>query len=106
MLIRKKIKEADIQDYLAERINKAGKECWGRKWSDRYISNLPDYVIVCKGRVVFCELKRPGGSLREGQKLEGWRIERAGGTYVCCQSKQDIDDLMNRLLQDESHAKV
>lgn len=97
MLIKKKIKEADVQKHLLKRTEELGSDCWARKWSDRYLSNMPDYIIIYKSAVVFCELKRPGEAPRAGQKVEGWKIGKAGGAYTYCQSIEDVDRLISDL---------
>ena len=96
MLIKKQTKEKDIQNYLKDQL-KHLPNCWARKWSDRYLSNIPDYVIAFDGQVVFCELKKPLGKARAGQVAEGNRIIEAGACWLVCSTVEEVDQLVEGL---------
>ena len=51
---------------------------------------LPDLQAVKKGRTVYIELKRPGGSQSSNQKKFQEDLEAAGGFYLLVRSVEDL----------------
>lgn len=105
MLFKKQIKEKDIQNYLRDQLASQPK-CWAKKWSDRYLSNMPDYIVLHDGLTVFTELKKPSGQPRAGQEREGELIIEAGGIYTFLQSFDDVDQFVEGLKNDKIQSKT
>ena len=51
---------------------------------------IPDMIAVRKGRVIFLEIKKPGGKLSEHQQRFKETIRGAGGEYHVVRSLEDI----------------
>jgi len=51
---------------------------------------IPDIVAIRKGRVIFLEIKKPGGKLSEHQQRFQETMERAGGEYYVVRSLEEI----------------
>ncbi len=88
------IKESHIRkqitDYLRLRgwfvfYNLAGLGCY---------PGLSDLVAVKRGRVIFLEVKKPGGRQGKNQKKFQEDLERAGGEYLMA---FDVDDVITAL---------
>lgn len=105
MLFKKQVKEKDIQNYLRDQLVELPK-CWSKKWSDRYLSNMPDYIVLHDGLIVFTELKKPSGQPRAGQEREGELIIEAGGIYTFLQSFDDVDQFVEGLKNGKLHSKT
>lgn len=96
MLIEKKTLEKDVQKYFKDQL-KEFKSLWARKWSDRYLSNMPDWVVVYRAVTYWIELKRPSGRLRAGQEREGNNIIGAGGIFMTLLCRDDVDRFIEML---------
>ena len=53
---------------------------------------LPDLQAVKEGRIIFIELKRPGGNQRPSQVDFQRKLEAAGGEYILCRGIEDLQE--------------
>jgi len=51
---------------------------------------IPDMIAIRKGRVIFLEIKKPGGKLSEHQQRFKETMERVGGEYYVVRSLEEI----------------
>lgn len=51
---------------------------------------IPDMIAVKAGRVIFLEIKKPGGKLSEYQQRFKETMERVGGEYYVVRSLEEI----------------
>jgi hypothetical protein len=95
--------EATIERHLALQVRRHGG--WCVKLVPWAHAGLPDRMVLLPGmRLAFVELKRPaGGKLRPAQRLVRQRLETLGWTYHLLRTKQQVDDLINRLTGDTDH---
>ena len=56
--------------------------------------SVPDRIFIKDGRVVFVEMKRPGGKLTEGQAREIERLQNAGAEVFVCFSVQEAKEAL------------
>ena len=88
--------EKDIETYLRKRVE---KELDGLflKWISPGAAGVPDRILIYQGGVLFVELKKTGGRLRECQKIRQAKITRAGGTVRTVTGKEEADKLIEEL---------
>ena len=86
--------EKEIEKYLTDRVRKAGGHCW--KFTSPGRSGVPDRVLICKGQVIFAEIKKPDGVLSPIQKVRIDQIRNQGIQAEVIWSKQDVDQLMRQ----------
>lgn len=88
--------EKQIEQTLALNICRIGGVCL--KFISPGNAGVPDRIIIHEGRVMFVELKRPGGEPRPLQVAVAKRMKDAGAFVYCISSKEQVhrfvDDLM------------
>lgn len=88
--------EKEVEQYLADRIKKAGGLCW--KFTSPGTRGVPDRWCALGGRQFFVELKRPNHKARPDEKLQAQRhkqMREAGGAHVYqIDSKAGVDVLL------------
>ena len=57
---------------------------------------LPDRIAIKDGRVLFLEIKRPGGKQSEGQIEFEKIIKSHGGEYYVVRSIEDVDKIIQK----------
>lgn len=80
------IRYAKRAGWMVSSMHDSRKQTWG---TDR---GIPDLIIAGHGRLIFSELKKVGGFLRDDQKL--WRLElMAAGCEYHCWNPLDEDEI-------------
>lgn len=84
--------EKSVEQHLVRRVKALGGLCW--KWVSPSQIGVPDRVVVLPGgRVVFVELKRPGGKLSAIQVKVLDRLREVGAEVQVLSSKEEVDEL-------------
>ena len=82
--------ERTIECHLVERIKAAGGEIRKLRWIGR--RGAPDRVVMFPGGVlVWCELKRPGGTVEAHQAREHARLHKMGQRVLVLDTIEKID---------------
>jgi hypothetical protein len=85
-----------VESYLVNRIEKMGLRCV--KFVPDLLNGMPDRLVILPSqRVVWVELKTKGGALSEIQKLRHRELEKAGHVVVVVWTKEQADELCDRL---------
>ena len=87
------MRESDIEDYLVRRAKSFGGEVRKVKWIGR--RGAPDRVVMLPGgRLMWTEIKRPGGTAEPHQAREHARMRGMGQRVVVVDSLAAIDALL------------
>lgn len=91
------VRERDVEGYLARRLDELGLDCM--KFSPDLKNGMPDRIVLLPRReVLWVELKKPeGGRIAELQKYQHAKLEAAGHEVVIVWTKQQADELCERL---------
>ena len=85
--------EREVERHLVERVRAAGGLAF--KWVSPANAGVPDRVCFLPGgRVVFVELKRPGGQLRPLQERVIGMLMRLGAEVHVVDSKEGVDEVL------------
>ena len=96
--------ESEVELYLKKKCEALGWMC--AKTHSPANSGFPDRTIIADGRVVFVELKRPGGKPRKLQMKVIARIRKAGGEACVVDCFERADALIDILANDlDIHAE-
>lgn len=87
--------EKDIERYLKKEIEKRNGLCW--KFTSPGTSGVPDRVVICKGEVVFVELKKQNGVVSPIQKARIAELQRHGIWVEVLRTKWGVDQLCRLL---------
>jgi len=91
------MRERDIEAYLRDRVREAGG--WAPKWTSPGNAGVPDRIVILPpGRIVFVELKAPGGRPTKLQLMQHARLRQLGCDVRVIDSKQGVDDLVRGLV--------
>lgn len=90
------IDERDVEGYLGQRVKEIGGLCL--KLDSGSKKGIQDRLLLLPGgRVVFVELKRPGGRVSVLQKVRQKQIERLGFQTCVVWDKAAVDALLNNI---------
>ena len=90
------ILERDIERYLVRRAVEHGGKA--SKWVSPGHVGVADRIVLLPGGVVwFVELKTATGRLSPWQKLFAADLRRMGMNYIVIRSKEDVDELLQRI---------
>jgi len=90
------VRERDIESYLRDRVKAAGGRAY--KFVSPGNNGVPDRIVTLPGgRIAFAELKAPGKKPTALQVNQQRFIAGQGLPVVVIDSKEGVDDLMNRL---------
>jgi len=93
--MNRKVNEKQIEQYLVRRVKEKGGIAY--KFTSPGRRHVPDRIILLPGgKVIFIECKRPGAKATKAQDYELHRIRRFGVTAVVMDSKEKIDELLNK----------
>ena len=89
------IRERDIEKSLITAVRKAGGLCL--KFTSPGWAGAPDRMcLFFPGRVVFVELKRPGGKVRPLQARRAEQLRRLGFEVYVVDSREKIASLLQK----------
>lgn len=88
--------EGKVQSHLMKEVKEAGGFCRKMAWEGR--TGAPDLIIIINGRVVFVEVKRPGGKPKPHQVREHERMEKRGADVRVIDNIHDADLLVAELV--------
>ncbi|WP_326742829.1 VRR-NUC domain-containing protein [Streptomyces sp. NBC_01768] len=94
-------RERVIEDYLLTQCRAHGFLCL--KFVSPARRGVPDRIVVALGRIVFVEVKRPGGQLRKLQQLTHAKLRRHGAEVHVVDDKPSIDVFIAHLLRTSSN---
>jgi len=93
------LSERDVDRHITRRVEALGG--WSLKLGTDFISGLPDRLILLpKGRLFFCEVKRPNKKPRPLQKVIGAKLIALGFIWIYTDSPLDFDIKLNDILKD------
>lgn len=85
--------EKDIEARLKRGVERAGGLCL--KFVSPGCTGVMDRIVLLPGgRVIFVELKKPGGRLSERQKYMRGEIAALGTPVVCLWTVEAVDDFL------------
>ena len=91
--------EKDIERKLVEMVKRCGGMCL--KWVCPGWSGVPDRIVLLPGaRVIFAELKRPGGQPTRIQKWWANKLRSLGFMHIYIKTAADVD-LLERFIHEE-----
>lgn len=86
-------KEAPIEDYLRDQVQRAGGYCI-KLPAELYVG-IPDRLVILPNYAIFIELKRPeGGRLAKTQSWWRDKLREMGHYAEVLRSKEEIDQLL------------
>lgn len=88
--------EGKIQSHLRKRVKAVGGFCRKVAWEGR--AGAPDLIIIINGKIVFVEVKRPGGKPKPHQVREHERMARRGADVRVIDNIHDADLLVAELV--------
>ena len=90
------IRERDIEKSLITAVRKAGGLCL--KFTSPGWAGAPDRMcLFFPGRVIFVELKRPGGKVRPLQERRAKQLKQLGFEVYVVDSKEQIASLLQKI---------
>lgn len=90
------MRESAIERRLVREVERIGG--LALKWVSPGNRGVPDRIVILPaGRVVFVELKRPGGRLAPLQKRWARLLESFGHTVYKIESMEEIDDFIDEV---------
>ena len=93
------MRESQIESRLSRGVKQAGGLCL--KWVSPGCTGVMDRIVLLPGgRVIFVELKQPGGRLSERQKWMADALARLGMDVRCLWIKEHVDDFLEEVGQD------
>lgn len=85
--------EKDIEARLKRGVERAGGLCL--KWVSPGCTGVPDRIVLLPGgKVIFVELKKPGGRLAARQVHMTTKLLRLNMRTVCLWTVEDVDDFL------------
>lgn len=92
--------EKDIEARLKRGVERAGGLCL--KWVSPGCTGVMDRIVLLPGgRVIFVELKKPGGRLSERQKYMADKMKRLDLDVRCLWDMQQIEDFLDEVTRGE-----
>ena len=93
------MRESPIEARLSREVKHAGGLCL--KWVSPGCTGVMDRIVLLPGgRVIFVELKQPGGRLSERQKWMADALARLGMDVRCLWNKEQVDKFLEEVGQD------
>lgn len=90
------MREAQIEARLSRGVKQAGGLCL--KWVSPGCTGVMDRIVLLPGgRVIFVELKQPGGRLSERQKWMRDVLSGLGMDVRCLWSKEQVDEFLEEV---------
>lgn len=93
------MRESQIEARLSRGVKQAGGLCL--KWVSPGCTGVMDRIVLLPGgRVIFVELKQPGGRLSERQKWMRDVLSGLGMDVRCLWNKEQVDKFLEEVGQD------
>lgn len=90
------MRESPIEARLSRGVKQAGGLCL--KWVSPGCTGVMDRIVLLPGgRVIFVELKQPGGRLSERQKWMRDVLSGLGMDVRCLWSKEQVDEFLEEV---------
>nr|DAE10579.1 MAG TPA: Nuclease [Myoviridae sp. ctMb725] len=90
------MRESQIEARLSREVKHAGGLCL--KWVSPGCTGVMDRIVLLPGgRVIFVELKQPGGRLSERQKWMADALARLGMAVRCLWNKEQVDKFLEEV---------
>ncbi|MED5019317.1 VRR-NUC domain-containing protein [Paenibacillus chibensis] len=84
------MREQVVEFYLRDQVKAAGGTAY--KWTSPGNSGVPDRIVILPGgRIVFVELKKPGGKPTKLQLVQHKRLRALGCDVRVIDSKESVD---------------
>lgn len=94
--------EKDIEARLKRGVERAGGLCL--KWVSPGCTGVMDRIVLLPGgRVIFVELKKPGGRLSERQKYMADVLRDLGLTVWCLWDAERVDSFLRGVINGGIH---
>ncbi|CDQ17960.1 VRR-NUC domain-containing protein [Halobacillus karajensis] len=81
--------ESRLEKKLKNRVERLGG--WAMKFTSPGISGVPDRLIILPGKMLFVEMKAPGGKLRPLQVKRKKQIESFGHDVYVVNSEESLE---------------
>lgn len=91
-MLRRAMRESDIETYLVKQVKAKGGECRKLKWIGR--NGAPDRIVMLPGKVLWVELKAPGEKAKPHQVREHNRMRRMGQCVEIVDSLRRVDEVL------------
>lgn len=89
--------EKDIEARLTRGVERAGGLCL--KWVSPGCTGVMDRIVLLPGgKVIFVELKKPGGRLSERQEWMAKRMKELGMQVLCLWTQEAVDDFLEEVM--------
>ena len=90
------MRESQIEARLSREVKHAGGLCL--KWVSPGCTGVMDRIVLLPGgRVIFVELKQPGGRLSERQKWMADALARLGMDVRCLWNNEHVDKFLEEV---------
>lgn len=100
--MQRKMVEKDVESYLVRKCKEAGIQCY--KFTSPSNAGVPDRILIGYDRVIFVELKRPGGKPRELQLRTFRRMRQGGADVRVIDTRELCLDLIKEMMNYEDAA--
>lgn len=91
------MREQVVEFYLRDRVKDSGGIAY--KWTSPGNSGVPDRIVIFPGgRIVFVELKKPGGKPTKLQEVQHKRLRKLGCDVWVIDSKESVDAFIKELV--------
>ena len=89
--------EKDIEARLRRGVERAGGLCL--KWVSPGCTGVMDRIVLLPdGRVIFVELKKPGGRKSARQEWMAKRMKELGMQVLCLWTQEAVDDFLEEVM--------
>lgn len=88
-------RERSVEKYLNDKIHSIGGKCY--KFVSPGYNGMPDRIAVCRGRIMFIEVKRPGEKPRKLQRARHLELKALGAQTMVVSTKEEVDYAINCL---------
>lgn len=94
------MRETTIERYLRTKMKGIGGDAM--KWVCPGRVGVPDRIVAYQGRVVFVEVKRPTGLLREVQARTIRYLKDMGCEATMVSTREQVDELVQKIINGEA----
>jgi len=90
------MREREIEQALVRAVKKRNGMAF--KFVSPGINGVPDRIVLLKGKkILFVELKRPGGKMRALQEKRKAQLEELGFQVFCLDDKNEIEVILDAM---------